>query len=454
MNWLTLHYHFHQMKKKTIILLIALTSISLTGVVLIQLYWVRNGMKLQEEQFNNKVKVTLKSVVNRMFDERDTSPANAVVCNDECDHRTAMILSAINPSRLDSLMQEEFGGMEISREYTWGVYDPSSKVIIAGEAGQFKSELLSTNHCVSLSCLYRSEQLMLGVYFPGEKSVLWRRILPWLVLSFLLLAVMISAFTYMIFSFLKQKKLSEMKTDFVNNMTHEFKTPISTISLASEMLLNPKINESAERTVRYARIIFDENLRLKHQVDQVLQIAVLDKGRFRLKLKHFDGNEAVLSCLRSFELTVRDMGGFLNFKPEATSHQIFADENHFKNIINNLLDNAAKYSRGYPEIQVVTLNNNGMFVVEVHDKGIGINAEHQKHIFRKLYRVPTGNVHDVKGSGLGLYYVKTMTEAHGGFVRVRSEQKRGSIFEIHIPIENKPELTTKYHDAESQDITG
>jgi two-component system phosphate regulon sensor histidine kinase PhoR len=219
-------------------------------------------------------------------------------------------------------------------------------------------------------------------------------------------------------------------------------------------LLNPKINESAERTVRYARIIFDENLRLKNQVDQVLQIAVLDKGRFNLKMKHFDGNEAILSCLRSFELTVRDMGGFLNFKPEATSHLLFADENHFKNMINNLLDNAAKYSRGYPEIQVVTRNINGMFVVEVHDKGIGISAEHQKHVFRKLYRVPTGNVHDVKGSGLGLYYVKTMTEAHGGFVKVKSEQKRGSIFEIHIPIENKPELTVKYHDAESQDIAG
>jgi len=442
------------MKKKTILLLIILTSVSLAGVILIQLYWVRNGMKLQEEQFDNKVKVTLKSVVNRMFDEKSTFQANPFVCNDECDHRTKQILEAINPVRLDSLMQEEFGGMEITREYTWGVFDPSSKAILAGDAGRFKTELLSTNHSVSLSCLYRPEQLMLGVYFPGEKSMLWRRILPWLILSFFLLAVMISAFTYMIFSFLRQKKLSEMKTDFVNNMTHEFKTPIATISLASEMLLNPKINESAERTVRYARIIFDENLRLRHQVDQVLQIVVLDKGGFHLRMSYFDANEAILSCLKSFELTVRDKGGFLNFKPETSSQQLFADENHFKNIINNLLDNAAKYSRGYPEIQVVTRNNNGMFVVEVHDKGLGISAEHQKHIFRKLYRVPTGNVHDVKGSGLGLYYVKTMTEAHGGFVRVESEQKRGSIFEIHFPIETKPALTIKDHDTESQDIAG
>ncbi len=442
------------MKRKVIIILIVLTSISLIGVILIQLHWVRNGMKLQEEQFDNKVKITLKSVVNRMFDERGASPAEPVFCGENCDHRTAKILTAINPVLLDSLMQEEFGGMEITHEYTWGVYDPSSKTIFAGEAKRFRAELLATNHCVSLSCLYRSEQLMLGVYFPGERTVLWRRILPWLVMSFFLLAVMISAFSFMIFSFLKQKKLSEMKTDFVNNMTHEFKTPISTISLASEMLLNPRISDSAERTVRYARIIFDENLRLKHQVDQILQIVVLDKGGFHLKMKHFDANEAILSCLKSFELTVRDMGGFLNFKPETPYQQLFADENHFKNIINNLLDNAAKYSRGYPEIQVITRNNNGMFVVEVHDKGIGISSEHQKYIFKKLYRVPTGNRHDVKGSGLGLYYVKAMSEAHGGFVRVSSEVRKGSIFEIHFPIETKPELTTNYHDTESQDIAG
>ena len=427
------------MKKKTIVLLIFLTSVSLLGIILIQLYWVRNGLKLQEEQFNNKVQVTLKSVVNRMFDERDELPADPAVCGEHCDRRTFQILSAINPVHLDSLMHEEFGGMEITRAYAWGIYNPACGTVFAGDAGKFRNELLATNHSVSLSCLYRSEQLMLGVYFPGEHIVLARRIFPWLILSFFLLAVMISAFTYMILAILKQKKLSEMKTDFVNNMTHEFKTPISTISLASEMLLNPKVNESAERTKRYAGIIYDENLRLKHQVEQVLQIAVLDKGDYRLRKKHFDAHETILHCLKSFELTVRDKGGFLNFKPDAAEHRIFADENHFINIVNNLLDNAAKYAKGYPEIQVVTHNVNGMFVLEVHDKGIGIGIENQKHIFKKLYRVPTGNVHDVKGFGLGLYYVKAMTEAHNGFVRVRSELKKGSIFDIHLPLDNQPE---------------
>ena len=442
------------MKKSIIALLIALTSVSLTGVILIQLYWVKSGIKLQEEQFDNKVKVTLKSVVNRMFDDRADFAGNPAVCQDECDHRTREILRAVNPAHLDSLLRDEFSSMEIAQEFVWGMFDSGSKTILAGDAGDYRNELFTTRHCVSLSCLYKSEQLMLAVYFPGERRMMQGRILPWLVLSFVLLAVMIFAFSYMIFLFLKQKKLSEMKSDFVNNMTHEFKTPISTISLASEMLLNPKVNESAERTSRYARIIFDENLRLKHQVEQVLQIVVLDKGGFNFRLTHFDAGEVILSCLKSFELTVRDQGGFLNYRPEATDKLLFADENHFRNIINNLLDNAAKYSRGYPEIQVITRNIKGMFVVEVHDKGIGISAEHQKHVFRKLYRVPTGNVHDVKGTGLGLFYVKTMTEALGGFVTVKSELKRGSVFSVHLPAGSNAENTTNYHHAESKDITG
>lgn len=411
-------------------------------------------MQLKEEQFNNKVMVTLKSVVNRMFDERGVVQGQSAECGEGCDSRTLNVLLAINPVHLDSLLREEFGGMEITREYAWGVYNPATKTLFAGDAGDYKKQVVNSRHCVSLSCLYRSEQLLLGVYFPGERGFLWRKIVPWLLLSLTLLIVMISAFSYMIFSILRQKKLSEMKTDFVNNMTHEFKTPISTISLASEMLLNPRVYESPERTRRYASIIFDENLRLKHQVDQVLQIAVLDTGEYRLRLRNFDAHETIGTCLKSFELTVRDKGGFLKFKPGAATSILFADESHFINMINNLLDNAAKYSASYPEIMVVTRNNNGMFVVEVRDKGIGISAENQKHIFRKLYRVPTGNVHDVKGFGLGLYYVKTMAEALHGFVSVKSEPRKGSIFEIHLPAVTLPETSINRHVAESQDITG
>jgi two-component system phosphate regulon sensor histidine kinase PhoR len=454
MNHLPLQNQTSIMKKRTIVILILITSLSLVGIVLIQIYWVRKAVAMQEEQFNNKVQLALKGVVNLMFDERDIQSADSTICRTKCDHRTFEILSAINTVRLDSLLQQEFGGMEITREYAWGVYNPGCETIFAGNAGNYPTQLVATNHRVSLSCLYRSEKLFLGVYFPAERDVLWLRIFPYLLLAFVLLGVIIFAFSFVIFSFLRQKKLSEMKSDFVNNMTHEFKTPISTISLASEMLLKPDVYEYPVRTKRYARIIHDENLRLKQQVEQVLQIAILDKGEYRLNIMEFDAHEAIRLCLKNFELIIRDKGGFLTSKLSADQSIVNADYNHFINIMNNLLDNATKYAQGYPEIQVITKNIGAQLVVEVHDKGIGISSDNLKYVFKKLFRVHTGNVHDVKGFGLGLYYVKTMVEAMGGLVKAKSELKKGSIFEIHLPVHNQTKLITDYHGSESKNITG
>lgn len=228
-----------------------------------------------------------------------------------------------------------------------------------------------------------------------------------------------------------------MKNDFVNNMTHEFKTPLATISLASEMLLRPEVAESPDKSKKYAKIIYHENQRLQQQVDQVLQIAVLDRGEYSLNKTEFNVHDAIKMCVRNFEITIRNRAGFISSKLRAEDSILFNDYHHFVNIFNNLLDNAAKYSTDYPEIQILTKNIDGQFVVEVHDKGIGIAKENLKYVFRKLYRVPTGNVHDVRGFGLGLFYIKTMTEAMGGSVNVRSEFKRGSIFEIHLPLKQK-----------------
>ncbi|MBW6490120.1 MAG: HAMP domain-containing histidine kinase [Lentimicrobium sp.] len=442
------------MKKHSILLLILITSVSLAGIIFIQIYWVRNALRLQEEQFDNKIQLTLKSVVNRMFDERGLVGIDSTVCGEHCDRRTYNVLTSVNTIRLDSLLNEEFGGMEISKTYAWGVYNPGCGTIFAGNTGSYRSELITTNHHVSLSCLYQSEKLLLGVYFPAERNMLWLNIFPYLLLAFVLLGIVIFAFSYMIFSFLKQKKLSEMKSDFVNNMTHEFKTPISTISLASEMLLKPEVSESPARTRRYGNIIHDENLRLKQQVEQVLQIAILDKGEYRLSRKEFDAHEALKLCMKNFELTIRDKGGFMGKKLNATHSHIYADFHHFINMVNNLLDNAVKYSEAYPEIQIITKNIGGMFVVEVHDKGIGISSENIKYVFNKLYRVHTGNIHDVKGFGLGLYYVKTMAEAMGGSVKARSELKKGSIFEIHMPLRSEKNVKSEDHGSENENIAG
>ncbi len=423
------------MKKRTILLLILISSLSMVGIVFIQVYWVKNAVQLQAAQFDNKVQLILKSVVNRMFDERDIALSDTTRCkNLHCDHRTLQVLTSINTLRLDSLLNEEFGSMKISKTYKWGVFNADCETVFAGNSDGFTPQLMATNHRASLTCLYQSEELLLGVYFPEEKNVIWLKILPWLLLSFLLLAVVIYAFSFVVFSLQRQKKLSEMKTDFVNNMTHEFKTPIATISLASEMLLKPEIAESPVKANKYAKIIYQENQRLQQQVDQVLQISILDKGGYSIKKAEFNAHDVIKLCIKHFEITIRDRGGFISGKLKAEKQILYNDAHHFANMVNNLLDNAAKYSTAYPEIQVITKNIDGQFVVEVHDKGIGIGSEDLKQIFRKLYRVHTGNVHDVKGFGLGLFYVKTMAEAMGGSVSVRSEFKKGSVFEIHLPL--------------------
>ncbi len=422
------------MKKRTIAVIIALASMALIGILIVQVYWMRNAYKLQAELFDNSVNVTLKSVVNRMFDEKSMNADNMYVCSPDCDHRTKKILEAIKPIRLDSLMREEFTGMEITKEFAWGVFDPESGIFYAGEHGDFKKEILKSGHRVSLSCLYRTEQLLLGVYFPKESRILLLRLVPWIVLSIFFLITLVLAFSYMIFLFKKQKKLSELKSDFVNNMTHELKTPISTISLASEMLLNPSNDFLDEKTRKYAKMIFDENQRMQQQVDQVLQMAVLEEGSFKLDFANVDVHKLIYSCINRFELLVNSLGGFIRFERNADEHFITTDQVHLQNIICNLLDNAIKYSVGKPEILIGTKNIKDDIIISVSDKGPGISLSDQKLIFDKLYRIPKGNLHDVKGFGLGLYYVKTMIESLRGEVRVHSEPEMGSTFEIQLPV--------------------
>jgi two-component system phosphate regulon sensor histidine kinase PhoR len=219
-------------------------------------------------------------------------------------------------------------------------------------------------------------------------------------------------------------------------MTHEFKTPIATISIASEMLLNPEVHSDPQKAVRYAQIIHSENSRLKSQVEQVLQIAVLDRGEYQLKMRQTDMHKIIEHTAKNFSLIVKKRKGKILLDLKADKYVITGDKDHLTNVIMNLLDNAEKYSSCSPDIRISTRNRNGGLLISVEDKGIGISQENQQHIFKQLYRVPTGNIHDVKGFGLGLFYVKTMVEEHGGTIELTSEVKRGSRFDVFLPFNN------------------
>jgi two-component system, OmpR family, phosphate regulon sensor histidine kinase PhoR len=278
-----------------------------------------------------------------------------------------------------------------------------------------------------------AEQNLLNVRFVHQQRTIFKEIYPLLVMSVVVVLIFLFSFYFILASNLKQKKLSTIKNDFISNMTHEFKTPISTISLASEMLSDQSISQTPDKQTRYLKMIRDENKRLSVLVESILQTSILDKGEFKLKLTEIDLHDIINTAINNTQLLISQRGGVINTSLLAQKFKIVADKVHLTNIIFNLIDNAIKYTQGVPEITVKTENIENGIRVSVKDNGIGISKENQRKIFDKFYRVPTGNVHNVKGFGLGLSYVLAVVEKHGGLVDVQSEIGKGSTFIITLP---------------------
>lgn len=274
----------------------------------------------------------------------------------------------------------------------------------------------------------------LTVYFPNRRNYIFRSLGFMAISSFTLTLFLIITFAFTFYVILKQKRLSEMKSDFVNNMTHELKTPISTISLASQMLSDKSIPVENKKFDRISDIITEESKRLGYQVERVLQMAKFDQGDLKLQFKEICIHDIIGSVISNFALQVDSKDGLLIPSLHADNDCIIGDSVHLTNVISNLLDNAVKYTTQKPEIFVETRNNNGMLMISVRDNGIGISKANLKRIFDKFYRVSTGNVHNVKGFGLGLSYVKKIVEEHHGTIQVESEQEKGSTFVISLPI--------------------
>lgn len=274
----------------------------------------------------------------------------------------------------------------------------------------------------------------LYVYFPKRESFLLKNTGFLVIPTFMLTAMLIGIFVFTILIILKQKKLSDIKNDFINNMTHELKTPISTISLASQMLRDNSVNNTPKSIDHISGIIFQESKRLTTQVEKVLQMAVFNEGNLKLKFKEVNINALINSVVLNFELRVKARNGELVSDLKAEPSIIRGDEVHITNVLFNLLDNAVKYSKDEPKIIISTELKDDSVVVSVKDHGIGIAKEHVNQIFERFYRVPTGNVHDVKGFGLGLSYVKKIIDAHRGKIRVESAPNKGTKFMIYFPI--------------------
>ncbi len=346
----------------------------------------------------------------------------------------------IDLNELDSLLRGELLRKGIDLDFDYAVEDPGPPTFVLSSLHTpvppptlMESELrasLFPNDIIG-------ESSWLLINFPNQQQYLLGKI--WLTLSSsaFLVIVIISCFGYAIHTILRQKKLSEIKNDFINNMTHEFKTPISTVALACEALQDKDVNSSPGLMERYVGIINDENKRLGRQVEKVLQMAVIERKDFKLKPESVDVHSIVTQAIENIKIQVEKRDGWIDFRPEAMHTSLLADETHLTNIIYNLLDNANKYSNDQPKITVSTRDSSEGISIAVADHGIGMSTDEQARIFERFYRVPTGNLHDVKGFGLGLAYVKRIAKAHGGDIGVKSKIGQGSTFEIFLPFEHR-----------------
>ena len=277
----------------------------------------------------------------------------------------------------------------------------------------------------------------LVVYFPDENKVSLNSISRQGFASLALTFIIMLTFMATLIIIFRQKKLSEMKTDFVNNMTHELKTPISSISLASQMLKDKSVMKNEQMFDHISQVIEDESKRLGYQVERVLQMAVIERGKVRMKVKELYINELIKKVVNSFDLKIKDRNGVIITKLKANDDLIEGDEVHITNLIFNLLDNALKYTEVTPKLQISTENVKKGIEISVSDNGIGISRESQKHIFDQFYRVHTGNIHNVKGFGIGLSYVKCVVDEHQGDIRIKSEVGKGTTFYIYLPFSLK-----------------
>ena len=343
------------------------------------------------------------------------------------------IYERLNHIMLDTLLKKQFAQDGIKLPFEYGVKDNGNIVF----ASFNKNENFANSKTYKIKLFpndtFQQDQV-LQVYFPEKDNYILKNLWSIFGSSFLLIAFVGGIFYYSVNSLLTQKKLSNIKNDFINNMTHELKTPVSTIALALEVIKDKEINKNPEKTERYLNIITEENKRLGTQIEKVLQIAKLEKGDLNLSFEPIDINEVLDQVVKNQSVQMEQFGVKLNLDLQAEESIVSADRVHLTNILFNLMDNAIKYSKEQPEISITTTNSDKELSIKISDKGIGIPKDQLSKIFEKFYRVPKGDLHDVKGFGLGLSYVKNMVEMHKGNISVNSKIDEGTDFTVKLPL--------------------
>lgn len=417
--------------KKLFPLIITLTAISLLGIIIVQVQWITSAIQLKQDQYErdvNKALINIKdSIVNRKV-------IGVRKIDGESDYTNSPPSVAVyNQLEFKYLLKKELLEAGIKQDFEYCITNDVAARTMYSEG--FRGEYLSMPEIFNINISGRTasnfETLHLYILQPQNY---FRNQLLYMVLGALLFTcIIIAAFVLTIRTMLSQRKLSEIKSDFINNMTHEFKTPIATIQLASDALNNEKVLSDRKNILYYRNIIKEENRRMHKQVERILNAAKLEKDEITLQLKKVDVHEVIRKVIANSQLQVDEANANLSEDLQATSAYIMADEVHFSNIIFNLLDNAIKYSERDPRIVISTVNFGNSLNIKFTDNGIGMPKEVINNIFEKFYRAHTGNKHNVKGFGLGLTYVKKVIDLHHAKIAVESEPGKGSTFTIVFP---------------------
>jgi two-component system, OmpR family, phosphate regulon sensor histidine kinase PhoR len=437
--------------KKIFPLITVLVFASLLGIIFFQYVWIKQALQDKELQFEETVKMVTIQAAKELVNERaKISPFD--------NRKNADLLFPLNvfpttiahnfsKHEIRTLINKEFERNNIKNLDFEFAITTTSMIGDDLQSRNFYNAYSDTLH--NLSFVYPLDppggsmaeglapQELLVVVVSHIKNVVWKQMVWMLIGAVIFTFIIFTAFFITIRALLRQKKLSEIKSDFINNMTHEFKTPLATISLAVDALKNEKVVNDKTKMDYFSGIIKEENKRMNKQVETILQAALMDKEAVQLKEVPLHAHELITSAINNIQLPLNEKNGVLETHFNATNDLILADDVHFTNIINNLLDNAVKYSKENLKIKLTTSNFNGHIRIKIEDNGIGMNKETLNRVFEKFYRAHTGNIHNIKGFGLGLSYVKSVVDALHGRIKAESTPGKGSCFTLEFPVIKK-----------------
>lgn len=420
--------------KKIFPVIIALIVVSLLGIIYLQVDWISSTMKLKKEHYVSDIYASLSNVSQAIQEKKDQSILGFQLQFQPMSFGKFIPTSTVFKNyEMQELIKSEFKKNNIRQPFEYCIKNSMSSVVLVSSG--FKNEYFESEN--NYSKLLNPETYInsesLNVYIEPD-NYFQNHMAKLLLFAALFTSVIIAAFVLTLKTMLSQNKLSEIKSDFINNMTHEFKTPIATIQLATDALNNEKVISNQQQIQYYSSIIKEENRRMNKQVEKILQAAQLEKDEIKLQYKKINVHDILTKVAENTKLQMEEVGATFSLDLQAGRSVINADEVHFTNILFNLVDNAIKYSKENPTVHISTINAGNTIQIAIKDNGIGMERETQQHIFEKFYRAHTGNLHNVKGFGLGLTYVKNIVDAHKGKINVESEIGKGSTFTLSFDL--------------------